>query len=172
MSGNAQLSTILASTYIKADVSRRIHIIRDFLEQRFFTPGEKHELDEFLNLTNASDDDKHVIILWGKDFFSQFTKENTYALLSEMTGEVKNLPTINLYIPVGLSPEETVKLGTWVRQNIDRSILIELHADASTFGGCAFAWNGVYYDYTLRHYMRKKIETIRKILTDYATPKS
>jgi F0F1-type ATP synthase delta subunit len=172
MSGNTQLATVLQSSYVKADVLRRIRIIREYLEQRFFTPEGRHDLAEFLMSTNVSDDDKAIIDSWGKEYFNQFTKENAYELLAEMTEEVKNLPTINLYVPVGLPGEETGKLGTWVRQNVNPSVLIELHVDPGTFGGCAFAWNGVYYDYTLRHYMRKKMETIRKILTDYATPKS
>jgi hypothetical protein len=172
MTSNAQLATIIASSYVKADVVRRIRIVREYLEQLFFTPGEKHELEEFLERGNISPEDRQIIHSWGGNYFSQFTKENAYELLAAMTAEVKNLPTINMYVPVGLPFEESTKLGTWVRENVDKSVLIELHVDASTFGGCAFAWNGVYYDYTLRHYMRKKMDTIRKILTDYATPKS
>jgi len=172
MMSNAQLATIIATSYVKADVVRRIRIVREYLEQQFFTPGERHDLVEFLNGDNISPEDKQVISSWGSNFFGQFTKENAYELLAQMTAEVKNLPTINMYVPVGLHFKESTKLGTWVRENVDKSVLIELHVDASTFGGCAFAWNGVYYDYTLRHYMRKKMDSIRKILTDYATPKS
>jgi hypothetical protein len=169
---SSQLSTVLSSTYIKADVLRRIHIIREYLEQRFFTPGEKHELPEYLDIAKIDPDDKNALITWGSTFFNQFTKENAYSILDLMTQEVKNLPIINMYVPVGLPHEDVGKLGTWVRQNVNASVLIELHIDASTFGGCAFAWNGVYYDYTLRHYMRKKTESIRKIISDYAAPKS
>jgi F0F1-type ATP synthase delta subunit len=168
----AQLSTVLASTYVKADVLRRIHLMREYLEQRFFTPGEKHDLPEYLDIAKIVPEDKNALNTWGNTFFNQFTKENAYSILDLMAQEVKNLPVINLYIPVGLPPEELSKLGIWVRQNINASVLIELHVDSSTFGGCAFAWNGVYYDYTLRHYMRKKTDSIRKILTDYAAPKS
>jgi hypothetical protein len=172
MSETTQLTAVLSSSFVKADIMRRLRIIREFLEQLFYSPGEKHTLEKYLSVSQVSSDDQAAIVSWGKDYFSQFTKENAYDLLNAMTEEIKNLPTINLYIPVRPPSEEIMKLGTWMRTNVNPRVLIELHVDPATFGGCSFAWNGVYYDYTLRHYLRKKTEAIRQLLTDYATPKS
>jgi F0F1-type ATP synthase delta subunit len=166
------LETILKTSYVKADVMRRIRIVREYLEQKFFTPGDKKELKEFLVASQVPVQEQEVIDAWGKDFFTSFTKENAYDYLEQMTAKVKDLPTINLYVPIPVEAKEAIVIGTWVRANIDKMALVELHTESSTFGGCAFAWNGVYYDYSLRHYMRKKMDSIRNIITAYAAPKS
>lgn len=166
------LESILKTTYVKADVMRRIRIVREFLEQKFFTPGDKKELKDFLVAQQIPQQEQDVVESWGKDFFTSFTKENAYDYLEYLNAKVKDLPTINLYVPVDLDAKGAIVIGTWVRTHIDKMALIELHMEKSAFGGCAFAWNGVYYDYSLRHYMRKKMDAIRNLLTAYAAPKS
>jgi F0F1-type ATP synthase delta subunit len=161
------LDTILASTYVKADVLRRIRIVREYLEQRFFTPGEKKDLSEFLAGQNVTASEKEIVTGWGAEFFKSFTKENTYDYLEHMNARVKDLPTVNMYVPIGLDSGQTAKIGQWVRGNIDKEALVEFHVDFSAFGGCTFAWNGVYYDYSLHHYVHKKVDAIRKVLDGY-----
>jgi hypothetical protein len=165
------LDTILASTYVKADVLRRLRIIREYLEQRFFTPGEKKDLPEFLATQNVTTNEKDLIIGWGVAFFTSFNKENAYDYLEHMNTRVKDLPTVNMYVPIGLDSGQTVKIGLWVRANVDKEALVEIHVESTAFGGCAFAWNGVYYDYSLHHYMHKKMDGIRKVLDGFAVEK-
>ena len=167
MNEHELFQTVLDSTFVKTDVMRRTRIIREFLEQKFYTPGEKRPLKEFLEHVNTSADDIQTMERWGDPFFSSFTKENAYDLLEKVKGHVKDLPTINLYVPVLLGPSEIPKLGAWFRTNVDKKILIELHVEPSTFGGCAFAWNGVYVDYSLRHYLHTRLDAVRKVLSDY-----
>jgi hypothetical protein len=166
------LDTILISTYAKADVLKRLRIVREYLEQRFFTPGGKKDLLGFLSDQNIPADEQAVITGWGDEFFKSFTKENAYDSLERMMNRVKDLPSVNMYVPVDLDSGQTVKIGLWVRANVDKKALVEFHVDSSAFGGCAFAWNGAYYDYTLTHYMHKKTDAIRKVLDGYATNKT
>jgi hypothetical protein len=166
------LDTILASTYVKADVLRRLRIIREYLEQRFFTPGEKKDLLGFLSDQKITPEEQTVITGWGDEFFKSFNKENAYDYLEHMNGRVKDLPTVNMYVPIGLDSGQTVKIGLWVRANVDREALVEIHVEQAAFGGCSFAWNGVYYDYSLHHYMHKKMDGIRKILDGFANTKA
>lgn len=167
MTDDQLLGTILTSSFVKTDVMRRIRIVREYLEQRYYTPGGTKELPEFFTVAKIPEDDQKAITAWGKDFFSSFTKENAYDLLEHVLLKVKDLPTVNLYVPVEVSTDEAPKLGAWFRKNVNPTVLIELHVEQSTFGGCAFAWNGVYYDFSLRHYMHNKMTEIRKVLTDY-----
>jgi len=162
------LDTILASTYVKADMLRRLRIIREYLEQRFFTPGEKKDLPSFMADQQVSAEEQTVITEWGNEFFTSFTKENTYDYLERITNRVKDLPTVNMYVPIEPDSGLTVKVGHWVREKVDKNALVEFHVDISAFGGCAFAWNGAYYDYSLTHYMHKKTDAIRKVLDEYA----
>jgi len=163
------LDTILASTYVKADVLRRLRIVREYLEQRFFTPGGKKDLPGFLTDQQISTDEQAVITGWGDEFFKSFNKENAYDYLERMMTRVKDLPSVNIYVPIELDSGQTVKIGLWVRANVDKEALVEFHVETSVFGGCAFAWNGVYYDYSLHHYMHKKMDGIRKILDGYTS---
>ena len=162
------LDTILASSYVKADVLRRLRTVREYLEQQFFTPGEKKNLPAFFESQHIPAEEQAVMKGWGEGFFASFSKENAYDYLESMTKRVKDLPTVNIYVPVELDGEQTTKVGQWIRANIDKNILLDFHVDASSFGGCAFAWNGTYYDYTLTHYMHKKTDAIRKVLDGYA----
>lgn len=168
MTSDQLLDTMLTSTYAKADVLRRLRVIREYLEQRFFTPGGKKPLREFIAGQSLEEGEKKLILDWGDDFFASFTKENAYDYLEEITEKVKKLPTVNMYVPIDLVPDQTDRVGKWVRANIDRNALIEFHVDVSVFGGCAFAWNGVYYDYSLTHYMHTKTDAIRKVLDGFS----
>jgi hypothetical protein len=168
MTGDQLLDIILTSTYVKADLLRRLRLVREYLEQRFFTPGEKKDMSSFLASQKVPADEQALINGWGDVFFSSFNKENAYDYLDQMNKRVKDLPTVNIYIPIDLDTGQTKKVGEWVKANVDREALVEFHVDTSVFGGCAFAWNGVYYDYSLKHYMHKKVDAIRKILTEYS----
>jgi len=165
------LDTVLASTFVKADVLRRLRIVREYLEQRFFTPGEKKDLSDYFVVHHVSVDDQVVIKSWDGGFFKSFNKENAYDFLDKMSKRVNVLPTVNMYVPIVLDAGQTAKIGQWMRENIDKEVLIELHIEPSSFGGCAFAYNGVYSDYSLRHYMHKNMDGIRKVLDGYATNK-
>ncbi|OGG30044.1 hypothetical protein A3A63_01845 [Candidatus Gottesmanbacteria bacterium RIFCSPLOWO2_01_FULL_46_9] len=167
MNDQELFQAIIDTSFVKTDVMRRTRIIREFLEQKFYTPGEKRGLTAFLEHTNTSDDDMKIMEHWGEPFFNSFTKENAYDLLENVKGRMNDLPTINLYVPLTLGPTDIPRLGAWCRKNIDKNILIELHVEPSTFGGCAFAWNGIYMDYSLRHYLRKRLDAVRNILSDY-----
>ena len=167
MTSDQLLDAMLATTYAKADLLRRLRLIREYLEQRFFTPGEKKDLSQFLAAQNVPADEQTLIRGWGDGFFQSFTKDNAYDYLGQMTTRVKDLPTVNMYVPIPFDSAQSTKVGQWVRANVDREALVEFHVETSAFGGCAFAWNGVYYDYSLKHYMHKKIDAIRKVLDGY-----
>ena len=179
MTTEDMLVTILKTSFVKADMLRRIRLVREYVEQRFFASSEavamerslsaqlgqappirapashgeaaKKELEEFLSTSDISDDDKKIIQGYGAEFFRTFTKDNAYDLLSSIDEGLKKLETINFYVPVELDAAATEKLGSWVRENVEKSILIELHTDTSVFGGCSFARKGEYHDYSLHH---------------------
>lgn len=167
MTDEELLLTILGNSFVKADVLRRLRIVREYLEQRFYTPGEIKDLTGYLTSGGVGEEDQKALTNWGEEFFRTFTKENAYETLEHIISQIKTLPLINLYIPIDLHGEQIDTLGKWFRENVDKKILVEIHVESSTFGGCAFAWNGVYFDYTLRHYMKSKMTGIRHVLDDF-----
>jgi F0F1-type ATP synthase delta subunit len=165
------LETILKTGFVKSDVHRRIRILRQYLEHTFFGSGEKQELAEFLTGMSVPETDAEIMKSWGDAFYSTFTKENAYDLVDSVGEKVKDLPVVNMYVPIELESDQIVRLGTWFRQNVDGHILVEFHLEHNTIGGCAFAWQGVYQDFSLRHYLHGRNEDIQKIIDGYMSEK-
>jgi len=163
---------MLKTTFVKADLMRRIRIVREYLEQKFFTPGEKKNLDVFLESQGEPKDEQSLITTWGDDFFSSFSATNAYDYLEYMTSRVKDIPVVNLYVPVELDFAQTMKIGQWFRENVDTWLLIEFHQEPATFGGCAYAWNGTYHDYSFHHAIHTHIKEIRSVLDTFAKEKN
>lgn len=158
--------TIIKTAYTKADIQRRMRLLREYLEQIHFT-GERIDLTKFLLSRRAQTDDIDAFLSWGNEFFDTFTKEKAYPILNAISEHMKTLPVISMYIPYEPVPAEINKLGIWVRRNVDEQVLIDLHTDPTLLGGCAFAWQGTYRDYSLRYYMQKKREEIAKVIQEY-----
>lgn len=160
------LGYFLTETYTKKDISRRLRFLREYFETGFFT-ADQTEITKFLLSKHATTDDIHAFMSWGEDFYKAFNKETMYRLLNALSERMKLLPHIVLYIPYEAVPAEVNRLGKWCRQNIGDRVVVDLRTDATLLGGCAFVWKGVYRDYSLRYYMRKKQAEITKIISDY-----
>jgi hypothetical protein len=158
--------TILTNTYTKSDLSKRIRMLRQYLETCFFKP-EKTEMTKFLISEYATTDDIDAFISWGEKFFHSFTKENTYKIIEEVEKLIKKMNLVSMYIPYEPVPAEITKLGKWFRNNVGDEALIDLRTDPTLLGGCAFVYKGIYRDYSLRYYMAKKKEEISKLVADY-----
>ncbi len=159
---------VIRTAYTKADIQRRLRLLREYLEQTHFA-GEDVELTKFLLSKRAQTDDIDAFLSWGKEFFDAFTKEKAYTLLNVIAEHMKTLPVISMYIPYEPVPAEVNKLGAWIRRNVGELVLIDLHTDPTLLGGCAFAWKGTYRDYSLRYYMQKKRDEITKIIEQYVS---
>lgn len=166
MDDTALLSQFIKETYTKKDIARRLRLLREYFEGGFFTFTEM-EVTKFLLGKHATMDDIHVFVSWGKDFYDAFSKETMYARINALHEAVKKLPHVVMYIPYEPVPAEIVKLGKWCRQNIGGDLVVDLRTDITLLGGCAFVWKGVYRDYSLRYYMRKKKAEITRLVTEY-----
>ena len=161
------LETILATSFTKVDAHRRIRIWREFLEQKFFGKGKKLALLEYLKKQECSLADIEAIDAWGNDYYDAFTKDNAYELTDMLTESLKSLNLISIYIPYEATDEDHKKFGLWVRANIDKYALIEIHVDSQVFGGCAISVDGRYYDFSLRHRLEGHTQDIHGILEKY-----
>lgn len=167
MSKEKLLETILVGTFTKVDAHRRIRLWREFLEQKYFGKGKKAVLLEFLKTKGAEVGDIEAIDTWGEGFYNSFDKDNAYELTDVLTESLKSLALISLYIPFESSEKDNKRFGEWVRGNIDKYALIEIHVDAQVFGGCAVSVDGRYYDFSLRHRLEGHTQDIHGILEKY-----
>lgn len=160
------LTHFLKNTFTKKDISKRLRLLREYFEAGYFTFNES-DVTKFLLTKHATTDDINAFISWGDDFYASFTKDTMYDIVNTLTGMVKELPCVVVYIPYEAVPAEVIRLGTWCRSNINEAVVVDLKTDTTLLGGCAFVWKGMYRDYSLRYYMRKRREQITKIINEY-----
>lgn len=168
------LDTILTNTYSTADLRNRLTLLREFLEDYFFTPHEHPNLifllNEFFVRKDESRDEFNALNAWNYSFFSQFTKENCYATIEALEKASANLPVVTLFLPFSPTLYEIPRLGKWLRSNVDQKVLMEVKTDVSLIGGCAVSYKGIYQDYSLKYYLLKSKEAILKVIGDYVAP--
>src|SRR3989338_2332956 len=169
------LETILSNTYTKKDLSHRLYLLREFLEERLFSEKKNaniiYQLNEFFEKKKEKRDEFNALVAWGYDFFEIFNTENLYTKLKEIEDKVGGLPVVTVYLPIFLPIYEIPKLGDWIRKNVQAGALVDLKADPQLIGGCALVWKGTYKDYSLRYYLDKSKEAIKRVVADYL-PKS
>jgi hypothetical protein len=158
---------VLTSSFTTAELRRRLSLARSYLETRLFKPGETVPLNEYLTAQKADPSDVKIMTDWGSDFWNYFTKENTYKVLDKINAEFKKIPVIKIYVPYDADSPEMAKLGTWMRQNIDKTMLVDVRKDETTLGGCSVARNGEYRDFSLRYHLINKRSQIADIITKY-----
>jgi hypothetical protein len=160
------LIQFLADTYTRKDVGRRLRLLREYFEAGYFTADET-EITKFLLSKHATTDDINAFMSWKDGFYRSFTKDSLYHTLNGITDRVKKLPNVVLYIPYEAVPAEIIRIGKWFREHVGPMVIVDLRTDSTLLGGCAFVWKGVYRDYSLRYYMRKKQAEITKIISEY-----
>lgn len=166
------LTTITKNAYTKSDIQRRLRIFRGYLEHSFYSQENTLSLEDFLDSKQTASDDRSAIVSWGEAFAGAFTKDTMYHLIDMLIERSNDLPEINVYIPYEPVPGEIAKMGSWFRKNVNPAMLVNLHIDPTILGGCAFAWQGIYRDYSLRHYIMKHRDAIVDIIRRYAEEKT
>ena len=169
------LETILSNTFTKDDLKHRVYLLKEFLEERLFSTKKNtnliYQLNEFFNQRKEKRDEFNALVAWGYGFFENFTAENLYARLEDLESKLSKLPTVTIYLPIFLPIYEVPKLGDWVRKNVQTGTIIDLKADPDLIGGCALVWKGTYKDYSLRYYLDKSKESIKKVVGGYQKDK-
>lgn len=163
------LTTILKTSFSRTDLHRRVRLWRAFLEKQYFGKGKRDALLKFLTSEKVSVADTEAIVSWGDAFYETFTKDNAYELTDILIESLKGLQLVNLYVPFEPTEQDLQRYGEWFRANVDKYILIDVHVDSATFGGCAFAIEGVMRDYSLRSRLEGYTPQIHEILGKYVS---
>jgi hypothetical protein len=166
MSKDEVLKKLLEGSLDRGVILRRIGVVRQYLEQVYFTP-EKSSFLEWGEAHEVHSDDMESLSALDETFWSSFSKETVYDVLESIRKSVGVLPTIGLYVPFELKNGESHKVGQWLRDNVNPSLVLNIHKDESIVGGCAITAAGMWRDYSIRYYMRKKRDDIVGIMTKY-----
>ncbi len=161
------LSTLLATSYTATDLRRRFRLLREYIEQKYFVTGTL-TLNDYFTSHSISKIDADILSGWGNNFYQSITARNAVDLMANLEKRIEETPVVAVYLPFDPAPVDTTRLGDWFRTTLERVVLLEIHLDTAMVGGFAFAWNGVYHQYSLSYFMKKKREEIITIITNYA----
>ena len=158
---------ILTKTFTKADYLRRVTIIREYLESRFFKDFQG-DFSLYLEKKAVPIKDRKALTHLDGNFFNLITSDNLYLIINGLVESLKDLPTLTLYLAIIVEDDLVNKLGVWFRQNLHPELIMEVRYDPGLVSGCAYVWNNKYHDLSLHHLFNQKHEVINKIIDAYA----
>jgi len=166
MNTNELTQAIMKGSFDKGTIIRRIGVARQYLEQVYFTPN-KQPFGDWAPKAGIKPEDIDVLTALDGPFWDSFTRETMYKTIDEMRESIGKLPTIGLYVPHRPNAADELKYGEWLRTNINPELVLDVHVDDGVVGGCAITADGMWRDYSVRYFMRKRRDDIIGILTNY-----
>lgn len=156
---NNQADQLLALCYTQSEAARALRIIKDYLNQRFFSkpPTPKPPSPQQTSLINQL----------GQSFFDHFQADKLADQITELEEEINQTKLVTIYLPLEMPPQELERLGQWIKANLGAQTLFEPKLDPSLIGGCALSLKGVYKDYSLRQLLKDNHEAVMKSLTSF-----
>jgi len=165
------LQTLTKNFYTIQDVNLAASLLKEFFDSYLFKSERKEDyrtaLKKFLKDKTESEHIVRVLLSFKDDFYEAFNAETVAKIFHELENELEEHKSIILYVPTLLPGEETKKIGEWMRSNVASNILIDIKVDRFATGGCAFVWNGIYYDFSLRYFMKKKEKEVAAAIRSY-----
>ena len=105
---------------------------------------------------------------YGVQFLSDFQKETFYQSIGKIEQLVSQIKPLTIYISFPADEESIKNIGIKVRETYSQKVVIDLKYDPDLIGGCAFIWNGVYRDYSIRNTLKldreKLLESFKSFL--------
>ena len=161
------LTQLVTVSYTKTDLTRKLRVLREFLEQKYYSQGGQ-TLADFLKVANCTKEDTSALLSLKSEFYKSFTKYNSYPLLNKINRLLNKEEIIHVYLPYEMEDAEKEKLGIWFKKNVNNKVILELIVDPSLILGCAFAYKGVYHNFSLKFFINSYRQDIRKLLDRYA----
>lgn len=150
---NEILQIILQNTFTKLSLKHRLRALKNHLEKGLF--GAQ------LNQPSSTAEDIQYLATLPKDFFVQFTKDNLSSTFAKIEDGINELPVLTIYLPFETDDAINLQIGSFARRAFKKIIILETKYDPSLIAGCAFSWNGIYKDYSLKARIEeKKIEIL------------
>jgi F0F1-type ATP synthase delta subunit len=153
------LDKILINTYTMSSLKRRLKALKSRLSEQFFGGDTNKEMViEETNWLNT----------YGVQFLSDFQKETFYQSIGKIEQLVNQIKPLTIYISFPADEESIKNIGIKVRETYSQKVVIDLKYDPDLIGGCAFIWNGVYRDYSIRNTLKldreKLLESFKSFL--------
>lgn len=148
------LEKILESTYTKADLLRRLDLLKNYIVRRLFSKS--------VNSLSLNQTDSEWITSLGEDFFKKFNTKSVYATFTQLEGIAKEINPLTIYLSVDMTDDYIAQIGLRCRKLFGQGFLIDTQLDPSLIAGCSLVWNGVIADYSIR----AKIEENKTVILE------
>lgn len=163
------VSAILATTYTKSQLLRRVRLLKDFISYRLFNEGGSGKdfatsVEEFIKSQNITD---NWLASLGEQYLGSFTPENFNDQFKKLESALSATKSIIVYLPVELSERDIEEIGRWFKQNLGPQALFEVSFDADLIGGCALSYKGIYKDYSIRANIKANQKAILDSLKEF-----
>ena len=157
--------------YTTEDAHTVLELLKEFLEYFFFSEHEavSHSeiLKTFIKEKSVTDTGADMLKALPDQFWETFTRGNMYEQIDTFAKTFNSLPRIVLYVPAKLPYGEVKKVGEWMHSNVTKDLLMDIKVDLRAIGGCKFAWKGVYYDFSLRYFIKKHKRELVSMMKEY-----
>ncbi|MEX0672880.1 MAG: F0F1 ATP synthase subunit delta [Candidatus Paceibacterota bacterium] len=155
------LETILSNTYTTVDLNRRLARAREFVEYFVYRQTDDKEsiiknsalideLELFLERKGEKERDVTAICEWGESAWTTLATKDPSEQFKNLSRLIENLPIIDLYLPHKLPDEALDAIGEQFREKFGRYVILDVRISSKMIGGCAFSFQGHYYDYSFQ----------------------
>lgn len=146
---NDLLTIFLKDTYSLPQARRRLNVLRNFLDEKFFNPPS----------AMISEEDSAWIKSLPEGFLKNFTKLNSQKQVEGLRAQLNKLEPLIIYLPVEAPDQEIDKIGVWLRKNTSQ-VIFDTKLNPSLMGGAAISIKGALKDYSLKPKIEAQKEKI------------
>lgn len=155
------LETILENTFTKADLERRLRLLKEYLVKSLFRAVKMGKVTpDLLNIKVGTSSDLTWLENLPDTFFDHFNRHNLHQILDEIDKLRQDLSTLVIQLPVEFTESELSNIGSRARSLFGKTLLIDTHIDPPLIAGCALAWSGVIKDYSIKGRIDEQKEAI------------
>lgn len=157
---NEILQIILQNTFTKLALKHRLRALKSHLEKGLYGAQTSQP--------SPTTEDIQYLATLPKDLFGKFNKDNLSSTFARTEDLVNKLPTLTMYLPFETDDVINLQIGSFARITFGKIIILETKYDPTLIAGCAFSWNGIYKDYSLKARLEERkadiLESFKKFI--------
>ena len=104
---------------------------------------------------------KNDIRSWVSEIILKEGKEDLKGYIKKLRSEILTVPVLSASINFEPSNTFIEKLSLWLKQNIDKKIVVDLLLNTASLGGIQLSYRGKYLDLSLRKKISAELANVR-----------
>lgn len=159
-------------TYTMQQCRHVLEVLQTFLELYLFSQAPhvsaKERLEVFFKRHAPDEYATSVLRAFDERFYQSFTTRNVYETLEKLEQSFEALPSLILYVPIEFPVPNTKEIASWLRQHVHPQLLMKMIVEPDLAAGCSLVKDGVYYDFSFRHFLRQRESELLDTIHEHA----